>query len=110
MGSNQFFVIFDMSHYFALFRTICTTPHYSALFRVGTNWLFDILKSKNRVTKVLCFTMFAELFSAKSSKKGAPDIMFYDVFGTPFWKVEMLTWCNGIPSFSKVKNGVSETW
>ena len=35
--------------------------------------------------------------------------MIYNVFGTHFWKVVMLTWCNGIPSFSKVKNSVSET-
>ena len=36
--------------------------------------------------------------------------MIYDVSGTPFWKVEMLTWCHGILSCSKVKNGVSELW
>ena len=86
------------------------TPFCKPAFSPLAQRKVDILKSKNRVPKVLRFTMFAELFSAKSAKKGAPDIMFYDVFGTPFWKVEMLTWCNGIPSFSKVKNGVSETW
>ena len=53
--------------------------------------------------------MFAELFSAKIAKKGAPDLMIYNVSGTPFWKVEMLTWCNGIPSFSKVKKRASQT-
>ena len=64
----------------------------------------DLLKSKKRVPKVLRFTMFAELFSAKSSKRGAPNIMIYNVSGTHSRKVELLTWCNGIPSFSKVKN------
>ena len=85
------------------------TPFCKPAFSPLAQRKVDILKSKKRVPKVLRFTMFAELFSAKSSKRGAPNIMFYDVFGTPFWKVEMLTWCHGIPSFPNVKNGVSET-
>ena len=87
-----------------MFYDVSGTPFCKPAFSPLAQRKVDILKSKNRVPKVLRFTMFAELFSAKSAKKGAPDIMFYDVFGTPFWKVEMLTWCNGIPSFSKVKN------
>ena len=82
------------------------TPAFSSL----AQWILDILKSKNRVPKVLRFTMFAEPFSAKSAKKGAPDLMIYNVSGTSFWKVGMLTWCNGIPSFSKVKKGVPKTY
>ena len=69
----------------------------------------DILKSKKRVPKVLRFTMFAELFSAKSAKKGAPDIMFYDVFGTPFWKVEMLTWSQRFFNILKSENGIKKS-
>ena len=42
-------------------------------------------------------------FQPKVSKKNVSDLMIYDVSGTPFWKVEMLIWCHGIPSFSKVK-------
>ena len=44
------------------------------------------------------------------SKRIVSDLMIYDVSGTPFWKVEMLTWCHGIPSFSKVKKGVPKTY
>ena len=93
-----------------MFYDVFGTPFCKPAFSPLAQRKVDILKSKKRVPKVLRFTMFAELFSAKSSKRGAPNIMIYNVFGTPFWKVEMLTWCNGIPSFSKVKNGVSELW
>ena len=37
MGSNPFFVIFDISHYFALFRTI---PHYFGTEKMAF-WYFD---------------------------------------------------------------------
>ena len=54
--------------------------------------------------------MFGAPYSAKSVKNGAPDLMVYNVSGTSFWKVGMLTWCNGIPSFSKVKKGAPKTY
>ena len=86
-----------------MFYDVSGTPFCKPAFSPLAQRKVDILKSKKRVPKVLRFTMFAELFSAKSAKKGAPNTMIYNVSGTPFWKVEMLTWCHGIPSFSKVK-------
>ena len=63
-----------------VFRTPFCKPAFSPLAQRKV----DILKSKKRVPKVLRFTMFAEPFSAKSAKKGAPDIVIRNVFGTRF--------------------------
>ena len=54
------------------------TPAFSSLAQRKV----DILESKKRASETLRFIMFAVPFSAKSAKKGAPDLMVYNVFGT----------------------------
>ena len=73
-----------------MFYDVSGTPFCKPAFSPLAQRKVDILKSKKRVPKVLRFTMFAELFSAKSSKKGDPNIMIYNVTGTPFRKVGIL--------------------